>query len=117
MTGTGTIAAVSNTPLCYCAINASGQIYNKDTSSFEPIPSDNTPKAQHLIMIPRLGPVTGSLGSFLHASVPDLLNNLPGVCCCVFACDVNGALAGAPNDLLDVVPLVYPPSVQVIVRN
>lgn len=110
------VVGICNTPLAACCLNLSNQIWNFTTSAWEAIPASGTPAKQHVLVIPRPAPGTGSLANLLASVLPDAAANFAGCYCPILNCAADGTLAGTPADLTDVVVPHGHAAVQVVVR-
>ena len=106
------ICCVSSSPLCYCALDPTGKIWNFDSGTWEVLESTGTPLAAHLRQLAYVVPgSTGSLGHQQWAVIPSPVVAIAGVYCPVF----TFPLLGKPDDELDCLPVTSAPNVTVLI--
>ena len=105
----------SSSPKTMAILNSTNQIWNWTTNAFEMIPVTGTPIATQLKQLATVTVGTGSLQQQLIGLIPDVAANTSGAYIVVFSCSATGVLTGTPGDLLDCIPLMTSPPIQVLI--
>jgi hypothetical protein len=105
----------SATPITIACLNSVNQIWNFTTSQWEAIPASGTPGTPHLKQLAAVTTGVGSLAQQLIGLIPDVAANTSGAYIVALACTSTGVITGTPGDLLDCIPMMTSPSIQVLI--